>query len=90
LVETAVGAGCFLFLGLAVEVSQWFLVPAVLLLVGGGFLTLRFRCPQCGKPILMNPIRVLGMWIKSGDIILISWLSLDFPLSFTVSRPGWC
>jgi len=65
-VYAVVFTGGFLLGLLTVEVSEWFVVPLVLLVIGGGLLLMqRFRCPQCNKPVLINPIRILGteIWI---------------------------
>lgn len=59
-------AAGLLLIWLGVEVSQWFLVPLLLLvIISGVVLVQQFRCPNCNKPVLINPIRVLGteIWI---------------------------
>jgi hypothetical protein len=41
---------------LAIQVSAFFLIPLLLLLISfGAFITTR-KCPHCGKPVLYNAI----------------------------------
>jgi hypothetical protein len=46
-------------------VSQWFIVLLFLIAGSIGIYLIRVKCPTCGKPVLYNPIHLLGVtaWI---------------------------
>jgi hypothetical protein len=54
--------GC---IALSELVSRWFIVFLVLTAVSIGIYLIIVRCPTCGKPVLYNPVRFLGVnaWI---------------------------
>src|SRR5262249_31326653 len=52
-------------IALAELVSQWFVLLLFLIVGSIAIYLIRVKCPTCGKPVLYNPIRFLGVsvWI---------------------------
>jgi len=47
---------------LTVQLSQYFLIPWILLIVIIGFLLNTLKCPSCQKPVLYNSSKLLGKY----------------------------
>ena len=45
---------------LSLTVSNYFIVPLLLLFASIGFYASNLRCPNCAKPVLYNPVRIFG------------------------------
>lgn len=53
-------SGAILSLG-AIYISEYFLIPLIIVLFIVGLYTLSLKCPSCGKRVLHNPVKILGM-----------------------------
>jgi len=67
-------SGSLLLLG-TIYLTDYFLIPLIImtLMLGGYCLTL--KCPECGKPILHNPINIFGRELY----IWTSWIPKRCP-----------
>ena len=60
----------FILLFGTVYLTEYFLVPLIVVAFVLGGYCLKLKCPNCGKPVLSNPIKVFGTELR----IWTSWI----------------
>jgi hypothetical protein len=60
----------FILLFGTVYLTEYFLVPLIVVAFVLGGYCLKLKCPYCGKPVLYNPIKVFGTELR----IWTSWI----------------
>lgn len=54
------GGGSVLLL-MTIKLGEIFLIPLILLQIVLGGYSMFLKCPECGKPVLHNPISIFGI-----------------------------
>ena len=69
-------ASFVIFSILAVQVSQYFFIPFVILIISLGIYSQFLRCPKCNKPVLFNPLMVdkPNRFLKNSDCFGTPWI----------------
>ena len=62
-------SGAILSLG-AIYISEYYLIPLIITLFIVGIYTMSLKCPSCGKRVLHNPVKILGIELY----IWTSWI----------------